>query len=467
MMSEFKLCKWAFHGNRLIQAEMADVSVTNHALNFGTGVFETLRLYKSSNDTLILGLKKHMDRFENSINSIGLPELAIKDVEDALDEFIDKNNISEGYVRIVAYPYGPCNSLDISEHSTTFSIFGWHISGTRFLPPVSLNVSYLRRPNSSSSLPRAKVCGLYAVDVVSQLNARCLGFDTGLLLNEDGTVCEAAGANLFIVKDSKIYTPIISNSINGITASLVSDIASFLGIELEKTPLTLEDIFSADEVFITGTFYGIRPVMAIDRVKFFQSTNSLTNTLIAKFEEVLERNENSIGEKWLTTCKKKPKNRADSCFKIIEASAEDENFVVHGVGELIKELRNINSAPEIKGIRDAYKRIINSTTLDKIFIALSQNGEKCGFISISEQCALHCGGNYITIQELWTKPNFRSLGVGKQLVKYVEEYCRNNGISRIDVGLPDYTFLGFPETYDFYSRNEFIDIGVRMKKGLQ
>lgn len=461
------MCKWFYHEDRLMQAKMSSVSITNHALNFGTGVFETIRLYRSGKDTLIMGLEKHMERLIHSINSMGLSPLNAENIENALIKFIDKNNICEGYIRIVAYPDGPCNSMDISQYSTALSIFGWHIGNCRFLSPISLNVSYLRRGNSSSSLPRAKVCGLYAIDVISQYNAKCLGFDTALLLNEDGTVCEIAGANLFIVKNSRIYTPIINNSINGVTASLVADIANSLGIKLEKTKLTLEDIFNADEVFITGTFYGIRMVKEIDRIKFFQSPNSLTNILIAKFEEMFNQIENPLSEKWLTRCVKNSKNKIYSHFEVRQASAEDEDFVVYAVGELIRELHNIESAQEIRGIHDTYKRILNSFTFDKIFIALSDSHEKCGFISISEQCALHCGGSYATIQELWTKPNFRSLGVGKQLVKKAEDYCRKNGINRIDIGLPDYNFSGFSETYDFYSKNEYIDIGLRKKKDLK
>ena len=463
-MFNLEMCKWIFYKKRLIQSEKANISVANHALNFGTAVFETLRLFKSEEDTLILGLKEHMERFLNSINSIGLSPINIEDVESALFKFIEKNNLKEGYIRIIAFPDGICNSLDFADLATEFAIFGWHINGPRFLTPISLNLSYLKQANALDILPSAKICGLCVMDSVFEKNAKYLGYDTTLFLNEKGTVSGVAGANIFLVKKHQIYTPIINNSIYGITACVLSDIAEYLGIKVIKTDITIEDLFAAEEVFVAGTFYGIALVKKIDRIAFSQPKGSITSSLIRKFEEIIVDTDDPLSKKWLSRLNKKIKVKQTTKFTIREAELEDEDFVIFGTKELIKELRNSDSIPEIEGIENEYKRIMNSSNNDKVFIAISDKEEKSGFISISENFALHCGGKYITIQELWVKPEFRSHGVGTLLIKYIEKYCKNLGIKRIDVGLPNYTFKGYPETHDFYLRNEYTDIGVRMKK---
>lgn len=147
------------------------------------------------------------------------------------------------------------------------------------------------------------------------------------------------------------------------------------------------------------------------------------------------------------------------------ATQEDKQYVVSGVNYLIGELRNLDNPTNLLGVNEAYDQAMK--TEEPIFIAQARNGEICGFLAASRQNALHCGGIYWTIQELWVDPSFRSNHIGSLLINHMEHEAQKQGCRRIDVGLPDQSFNTYSQTYNFYSKQGYVDIGIRMKKTIE
>ena len=190
-MSKFELCRWIYLNEEYVEKESATVNVVNHGFNFGTTVFEALRVYYSENGPVIIGLPQHLERLRSSCIALGLTPCDVSKIKHSIVDFITKNQITDGYIRVIVYPDGLCETLALPSHSA-YTIFGWHTAGWEILSPLSLHFSYIRRANTGATLSRGKISGLYAIDVFAHNNALKNNFDSALFLNEDGTVCEVA-----------------------------------------------------------------------------------------------------------------------------------------------------------------------------------------------------------------------------------------------------------------------------------
>jgi branched-chain amino acid aminotransferase len=114
-------------------------------------------------------------------------------------------------------------------------------------------------------MARAKVASTYANSILANLEATQEGYDEGLLLDTDGFVAEGCGENIFIVKDDRLYTPMLTTALDGITWRSVQAICADLGLTVEKTRLTRDDIYICDEAFFTGTAAEVTPIRELDR----------------------------------------------------------------------------------------------------------------------------------------------------------------------------------------------------------
>ena len=260
-----EFCSWTYLDGRIVPTELARLPVDNHALNFGTAAFEAFRLYPTVNGSKILGLDLHLNRLRLSMLSLGLSPVEPEAIIKALWQAVSANNLQQGYVRLLVYPNGNCLGLDPSPFPSAALVMAWRSDSSGFLPPLTLGISHIRRPEAGSTLARGKISGFYAVEAAADRNAKKMGFDGNLMLNPDGTICEMTGANIFIVKNSVLYTPILPQSIDGVTRRLVIEFANRLNIPVREVPLPLGDLMVADEVFVSGTYHEIRPVSAVDR----------------------------------------------------------------------------------------------------------------------------------------------------------------------------------------------------------
>ncbi len=465
MSNEMKLCEFVFHNNEFVNFKKANVSILTHGLSFGTAIFEAIRIYKTENGVNILGLQGHLERLKNSHKLLGLGDLDVDSIENSLYKFIDINNLKDAYIRIVVYPVKDCLSFDLKNTKTTYSIFGWHTG--EFSEPlgISLECSKYHRPEPNMTLPFSKVCGLYVMDTVAHNESVKNGFDEALFLNSNGTVCEAAGANIFYVKNNVLYTPELLNTIKGITREIMFDICEKLKIKCIEKRVILDDLLTADNVFLTGTFHGLKKVKSISNTEVGSSEeNSIYKTIFNKYKETIENSEDTLSEKWLTfvpskdTNTKKILDDSDDGCSIRLATFEDKEFVGFALKSMISEIRKDGKEPDMFGWEEAFVHIMNNPHEGAILIAYN-NEAYIGYISVSFHTTLHTRGRVAVFEELWTDPKKRSMIAGIKLITEAEKYVKNEGVNRIDLGSADYDGL-----YKFYSGMGYQDIGPRFKK---
>jgi branched-chain amino acid aminotransferase len=396
-------------------------------------------------------------------------------VRHAIAEVITANALESGYLRLLVYPAGNCTRLDPAAHSSEILVVGWRVDGPRFAPPLSLGIADVRRPPASTFLPRAKHSGLYGVYAASHSIARAAGHDDALVLHADGSICEVTGANIFLVKGRTLLTPLIPDSIDGITRRLVMAIAAEEGLDVREARIMPEQLGEADEIFITGTFHGIRAVSSVGAWRpRAEAPGPVTLALRGRIETRLD---SAGADPWLTTVA--PPLAATNgiaasgaSFKVRPAGHDDMPAVLEGVRLLLEELRGTPGTKLPAGAELACRRLIDGKARGGLFVATpaaARNGaagadELLGLLSLSVLEAIHFGGPYALIQDLWVRPDHRSDGVGAALIAAAEGYCREHRLANMEVCLPSHRFPRLPRTHRFYQECGFVELGPRMRK---
>ena len=262
--------KLMWHNGEIIPWEKGTTHVMSHGLHYGSGVFEGIKCYKSDEGPVLFRLEDHIKRLYDSakIHKIIIP-YSINELVKACKELIKVNKIINGYIRpIVFYGY---DTLGVHPKScpvtTAIAVFNWgeYLGKGALENGVRVTISPWRKFHSSSFPTTAKASGQYLNSMLAVRDAKEKGFDEALLLNQEGTIAEGAGQNIFIIKNNQLYTNIENSSIlMGITRDTVINIAKKEKIQINFESLSLGQLFSADEVFFTGTASEITPVKEVD-----------------------------------------------------------------------------------------------------------------------------------------------------------------------------------------------------------
>ena len=270
---------------KFVDEKDAKVSVFDHGLLYGDGVFEGIRAY----DGVVFMLKEHIDRLYDSAKSlcIDIP-LTKEEMIDVVLETLRVNNLRDAYIRLVVTRGIGDLGLDPRKCGKP-TIFCIAIP----MPPLLgeegirvITVSVRRLPVDVLN-PAVKSLN-YLNSVLAKIQANYAGVDEAFLLDDKGFVVEGTGDNIFIVKNGVLKTPPVYQSIlKGITRDVVIKLAKEEGIEVVEEPLTLHDLYTADELFITGTAAEIVPVFEIDgRVINDKKVGEITKKLREKFKEI-------------------------------------------------------------------------------------------------------------------------------------------------------------------------------------
>ncbi len=243
----------------------AKVSVFDHGLLYGDGVFEGIRAYNGR----VFKLKEHIDRLFYSAKSILLEiPMSHAEVMRATVETCRKNKIRDGYVRLVVTRGVGTLGLNPNRCKRGSVIV---IAGKIQLYPPDLyerGMEIITVPttrNLHSALNPAIKSLNYLNNILAKIEANNAGVEEAIMLNAEGFVAECTGDNLFIVKDGKLFTPPLSaGALYGITRGTVMDLAREAGHEVSEPNLTRYDVFNADECFLTGTGAEIIPVTKVD-----------------------------------------------------------------------------------------------------------------------------------------------------------------------------------------------------------
>jgi branched-chain amino acid aminotransferase len=268
--------------------EQAKISVFDHGLLYGDGVFEGIRSY----DSLVFQLDKHIDRLYRSAEGIelGIP-LNKEEMKKAVIDILKVNKLKDAYIRLIVTRGTGTLGLDPYKCSRPSVII---ITDKIALYPKEFYEKGLRiivaetRRNSSLSLPPTIKSLNYLNNILGKIEAIKLGVKEALMLNSEGYVAECTGDNIFIVKNKKLITPLIeAGALEGITREVVIEIAKNKGIESEQKFLEVDEVYSSDECFLTGTAAEIIPVTEIDHHKIGDGTpGELTRDFINEFRRL-------------------------------------------------------------------------------------------------------------------------------------------------------------------------------------
>ena len=259
-----------WYDGKLVPWREATTHVLTHSLHYGVSVFEGVRAYKTEDGTAIFRLREHTNRFFNSAHIYQMKMPFDKEtINEAHKEVVRANKLESCYMRPIAF-YGS-EKMGISTRGATVHVaiaawpWGAYLGEDGLERGIRIKTSSFARHHVNVTMPRAKLASTYANSILANLEATADGYDEGLLLDTDGFVAEGAGENIFVVKDGRVYTPQLTTALNGITWRSVQSICTDLGIPVEKTRITRDDIYIADEAFFTGTAAEVTPIRELDR----------------------------------------------------------------------------------------------------------------------------------------------------------------------------------------------------------
>ena len=265
-----KTTKYIWKNGEFVAWENATTHVLTHALHYGTAVFEGVRAYNTVDGPAIFRAKEHYDRLINSAKILFLkPPYTAQEMIDATKTLLVKNELKSCYIRPIFYcGYGEMG-LNPLKNALDAVIAAWewgaYLGEEGLEKGVRCKMSSWARLDSRILPPMAKSAANYLNSALAKVEAIQCGFDEAILLNINGTVAEGPGENIFVVKDGKIFTPPNSDcALPGITSQSATQIATDLGYSVERRSLIRDDLFTADEIFFTGTAVEITPVREID-----------------------------------------------------------------------------------------------------------------------------------------------------------------------------------------------------------
>lgn len=285
---------------KLEKWEDSKIHILTHTLHYGSGVFEGIRVYDTSKGPAIFRLKEHVERLFNSAKSFGIQvDYSIEEIEKAIIDTVKANKLKDGYIRpLIYFGYGKMGlATDGAKVNVSISCWPW----PAYFGDKALRVktSSFIRIHPKSSIQEAKISGHYINSILAHQEAHSHGYDEALMLGYNGKITEGSAANFFILKDGKMYTPPAGNILIGITRNSVIQIARDLGIEVIEKDLVLEDAYSADEAFFTGTAVEIAPIESIDDKKLKENSEKIAYMLKEKYSNIVRgKEEKYLG--WLT-----------------------------------------------------------------------------------------------------------------------------------------------------------------------
>jgi branched-chain amino acid aminotransferase len=286
-----------YFNGKLVPKEEAAVSVFDHGLLYGDGVFEGIRFYAGR----VFRLDDHIDRLYRSARAIALEiPMTPDEMSLAVLETIRANGLQDGYVRLVVTRGEGSLGLSIKScpRPTVFII-----ASTITLYPDEMYENGLRlvtcatrRIAHGALSPMVKSLN-YLNNIMAKIEAERAGAGEGLMLNEQGYVAECTGDNVFVVRDGRIVTPpIAAGALAGVTRAVVFELARDLGIDIREENITRYDIYTADECFLTGTAAEIIPAVELDsRPVHDGKPGPVTRRLTEMFRELTRTTGTPIG----------------------------------------------------------------------------------------------------------------------------------------------------------------------------
>jgi branched-chain amino acid aminotransferase len=284
--------KYVWLDNELKDAAGSGVPVVNAGLHYGFTVFEGIRCYATDKGPAVFRLDEHVDRLLDSARIVGFRDLpwTRATLVAAIHKTVAANKFSACYIRPVIYLDGAMDLVvDSGKPRLIIAVWEW----TAFLGKeakergVRANISSFTRLHPNIMMTKAKVAGNYVSSILAKTESQRAGFDEAIMLDPQGYVAECSGENIFVVRDGVIYTPSRAAILEGITRDSLITLAQDLGHTVVEEPISRDQLYIADEVFVCGTAAEVVGLREIDfRTIGDGKTGPVTRALQAEFEKL-------------------------------------------------------------------------------------------------------------------------------------------------------------------------------------
>ena len=260
-----------FNGEFVAWAD-ARIHVLSHGLHYASCVFEGERAYEGK----IFKLREHTERLFYSARELGFDiPYSIEVIDAACEEALKINNLTNAYIRPVAWRGSEMMGVSAQENKINVAIAVWewpsYFNPEEIKKGIRLDIASYKRPSPETVPCHAKAAGLYMICTLSKHDAEKKGYADALMYDYRGQVAEATGANIFFIQDGKIHTPIADCFLDGITRRTVIDLAKEKGVEVIERVIMPDELDGFEECFITGTAAEVTPVSEIGLHRFTPS----------------------------------------------------------------------------------------------------------------------------------------------------------------------------------------------------
>ncbi len=308
-MSKLTETAWIWRDGSFIPWADATVHVLSHSMQFGSAAFEGIRCYSTPSGPSIFRLREHLERLVNSVRIYRIElDYTIDQLIEASRELVVKNNVPACYIRpMVVRGYGAAGMVPFESPVHVYIPcwpWGAYLGDEALEQGVDACITSWHRVSPNTIPAMAKIAGNYLSGQLIKMEALTNGFQEGIALSPSGTVSEGSGQNVFVVSGGVIFTaPLDGTLLGGITRNSVIRIARDAGYEVREQAIAREALYSADEIFLTGTASEVTPVRSVDRIRIGSGKRgAITTTIQTKFLDIVHgRIKDDYG--WLTPVK--------------------------------------------------------------------------------------------------------------------------------------------------------------------
>jgi len=255
---------------KFVPWEAATVHVLTHTLHYGLGVFEGIRCYEgATGEPAIFRLREHTARLFDSAHIVGLDiPFSPESIDRACLEAVSRNGLKSCYIRPLVFLGDGEMGLAAVQNPVRVAVVVWpwgsYLGDDGVRNGIRVKTSSFQRFTVNSLMSKAKVVGHYVNSILASVEVRRSGYDEALLLDGDGFVAECSGENIFIIKGGRVKTSPLTSVLPGITRDAAMTILGDQGIECREERFSRDEIYIADEAFLTGTAAEITPIRELD-----------------------------------------------------------------------------------------------------------------------------------------------------------------------------------------------------------
>jgi branched-chain amino acid aminotransferase len=278
----------------------AKIHILTHTLHYGLGVFEGIRCYRTADGrSAVFRLADHVRRLFDSarINLMEIP-FGQKEIEEASLETLRRNQLEEGYIRPIAFIGEGAMGLNPGTNAIRVAVIAWpwgsYLGEDGMQNGIRAKISSFSRHHVNAKMTKGKTCGDYVNSILAKREALLDGYDEAIMLDVQGLVSEASGENVFVVRDGVLQTPPLHSVLDGITRATVCELARRRDIQVEERLITRDDLYIADEIFLTGTAAEVTPIREVDHRTIGSGTRGPVTKVLqdAYFDVVAGRDAN-------------------------------------------------------------------------------------------------------------------------------------------------------------------------------